>query len=166
MRTYNFLLTGIIKLMTTSVRHELINIRARSTAASKAMSYEIDNTFEIPLSASLIDNMHDGRNNHFMERILGAEVHTQVNIIREMMTRDVIQITPSDAPFVRVENVRCVGRGKVELCGDERVVPVPVFVQTDPATELGTVSAASIGWTAVALRVCNPDLGEVLGVEF
>jgi hypothetical protein len=86
MRTYNFLLTSIIKLMATSVRHELV------PAASKAMSHEIDNTFKIPLSASLIDDMHDGRNNHFMERILGAKVRTQVNVICEEVSGDVIQI--------------------------------------------------------------------------
>jgi hypothetical protein len=114
----------------------------------------------------LIDNMNDGWNNHFMERILGAEVRTQVNVICEKVTGDVIQITPSNAPFVRVEDVRCVSGSEVELCGDERVVPVPVFIQTDPVPELGTVSAAGIGWSAVTLRVCNPDFGEVLRVEF
>jgi hypothetical protein len=40
-----------------------------------------------------------------MERILGAEVRTQVNVICEAVKGGVIQITASNALFIRVEDV-------------------------------------------------------------
>lgn len=100
-----------------------------------------------------------------MECVLGAVEGGEVDVIRKVCARDVVDITPADAPFGRVEDVACVCGCEVALCGAERVVPIPVSVETNPAFELRAVGAADVGWPTVGLRVCYPDLGEVFSVE-
>jgi hypothetical protein len=73
-----------------------------------------------------------------MERILCPVKRTQIHIIREKFSRDIINVAPANTPFIRVESVRGVGGSERALCGEQRIVPVSIGVETNPAAEFGT----------------------------
>jgi hypothetical protein len=117
--------------------HKLIHISTRRAAPAKTVAQIVNNAAEVFFSSRLINNPHNRRNNQLMKRILCTIKRSQIHIIRKVLSRDIINIRPANAPLIFIEDVARVCGRKICLCGEEGVVPVPVGVESDPAAELG-----------------------------